>query len=156
MEHRYDAIVVGAGVMGTAAAWHLARRGRSVLLLERFRIGHPNGSSHGPTRIWRLAYDHPDYVRMARASVEDWTALEEASGERLLIRTGGLDVGARAGAASEALAAAGESFEWLGPEAAAERWPLRFPAGTRVLHQPESGVCMADRTVAAQARVARE
>src|SRR5262249_2742068 len=63
-----DVVIVGGGVMGCAAAYHLARDGRRVLLLERFAIGHDRGSSHGPSRIIRLAYDTADYVRLAEAS----------------------------------------------------------------------------------------
>ena len=59
---RFDVIVAGAGGMGTAAAAHLARRGASVLAIDRFRPGHGRGSSHGQTRLFRLAYfEHPDY-----------------------------------------------------------------------------------------------
>ena len=64
----YDAIVVGGGVMGCATAYHLAKRGRRVLLLEQFAIGHDRGSSHGHSRIFRLVYDSPDYVRLAQAA----------------------------------------------------------------------------------------
>src|SRR5918992_1634000 len=75
---RWDAIVVGGGAMGTATAWQLARRDRAVLLVERSTIGHERGSSHGPTRIFRLSYHHPDYVAMARRALEDWRELETA------------------------------------------------------------------------------
>ena len=67
MTERWDAIVVGAGAMGSATAWWLARRGRSVLLLERFEQGHGRGSSHGGARIFRFAYPDVDYVRRAQA-----------------------------------------------------------------------------------------
>ncbi len=62
-----DVIVVGGGVMGSAAAYHLANDGLRVLL-EQFTVGHTRGSSHGPSRIIRLAYDSADYVQLARAS----------------------------------------------------------------------------------------
>ena len=66
---RPDVVIVGGGVMGTAAARALSSRGRAVVLLERFTFGHGSGSSGGPTRIFRLTYDDPDYVRMARAAL---------------------------------------------------------------------------------------
>src|ERR1700694_4781602 len=53
-----DVVVVGGGAMGSAAAWWLARRGRHVVLLERFEQGHTRGSSHGGSRVFRL--DYPD------------------------------------------------------------------------------------------------
>ena len=92
MSH-YDVIVVGGGVMGCASAYHLAMRGRRVLLLEQFAIGHDRGSSHGHSRIIRLAYDAPDYVRLAQAAFPLWRALEHESGAELLLQTGGLDFG---------------------------------------------------------------
>src|SRR5262245_66294808 len=92
-DRRADVIIVGGGVMGCAAAYQLARDGRRVLLLEQFAIGHDRGSSHGPSRIIRLAYDSRDYVNLARASYALWRTLEAESGERLMVRTGGLDLG---------------------------------------------------------------
>lgn len=65
--HRFDAIVVGVGGHGSAALYHLAKRGQRVLGLEKFTIAHANGSSHGLSRIIRLAYhEHPSYVPLLR------------------------------------------------------------------------------------------
>ena len=77
--------------MGCATAYHLAKRGRRVLLLEQFALGHDRGSSHGHSRIIRLAYDGADYVRLAQAAYPLWRALEHESGVQLLLQTGGLD-----------------------------------------------------------------
>jgi sarcosine oxidase len=44
---RVDVAVVGAGLMGSATAWELTRRGVSVVLVEQFEPGHAHGSSHG-------------------------------------------------------------------------------------------------------------
>jgi sarcosine oxidase len=152
----YDAIVVGGGAMGSAAAWVLAERGRRTLLLERFRFGHANGSSGGPTRIFRLTYHDPAYVRMARSALECWRELEEAAGEPLLATTGGLDVGPGGRTSAEALSAAGEAYATVTPEAVAERWPaLSFPSGTEMFVQEDGGVCRAEATVVTQARLAR-
>jgi sarcosine oxidase len=93
-----DVIIVGAGGMGTAAAAHLAARGRRVRVLEQFSLAHDRGSSHGLTRIIRLAYfEHPSYVPLLRRAFELWRELEARAGERLLHITGGLDVGAEGG-----------------------------------------------------------
>jgi sarcosine oxidase len=153
----FDAIVVGGGTMGTAATRSLTERGRNVVLLERFDIGHAKGSSGGPTRIFRVAYHHPDYVRMARLALEEWRDLEAKAGESLLVTTGGLDVGAGGRETANALEAAGERFEYLKPEAVRERWPaLRFEPDAEIFLQEDGGVCMAERTVKAQARLAAE
>ena len=82
---RYDVVVVGVGGMGSAALYHLARRGKRVLGLERFDLLHEHGSSHGLTRIIRLAYfEHPDYVPLLRRAYELWRELEAEAGEQLL------------------------------------------------------------------------
>lgn len=90
----WDVIVVGAGAMGSAAAYHLATRGKRVLVLEQFGIAHERGSSHGLTRIIRLAYfEHPSYVPLLRRAFELWRDLERASGRQLLHVTGSIDAG---------------------------------------------------------------
>jgi sarcosine oxidase len=89
-----DVIVVGLGAMGSAAAWQLARRGRTVLGFDRFSPPHTMGSSHGRSRIIREAYfEHPGYVPLLRRAYECWAQLEQESGRSLLRRTGGLMAG---------------------------------------------------------------
>src|SRR5579884_1381856 len=90
----YDAIVVGLGAMGSAAAYHLSRRDQRVLGLEAFAPGHMNGSSHGESRIIRLAYyEHPNYVPILVRAYELWVELQAAAGEELLRLTGGIFAG---------------------------------------------------------------
>ena len=156
MSERLDVLVIGGGAMGTAAARSLAERGRDVRLLERFEVGHARGSSGGPTRIFRLAYHHPEYVRLARLALTEWRELEDRAGEPLMITTGGLDVGAAGRETAEALEEAGETLSYLSSDEVAERWPgVRLPKGSEVFVQEEGGVVMAARTLAAQARLAR-
>lgn len=155
MEH-VDVVVVGAGAMGATAAWRLARSGRSVVLLERFGPGHTHGSSHGATRIFRLAYRDPVYVRFAMAALDGWRELEAASGEVLLDQVGQLDHG-RPAAVDEVIAnlrAAGRPVERLDPAEAHERWPGMQFDGV-VAFSPDGGRCHADRTVAAAQHLAR-
>jgi sarcosine oxidase len=150
-----DVVVIGAGVMGTATARTLARRGRDVVLLERFRIGHTRGSSHGRSRIFRFSYDHPDYVRMAMESLPLWRDLEEETGQEILALTGGLDVG-EIDRNVAALEECGAAFELLRAPEAAERFPfLAFPEDP-VLYQGEAGIVRPDRAVPAFAESARK
>jgi sarcosine oxidase len=91
----YDAIVVGLGAMGSAAAFQLAKRGQRVLGLDAFEAGHTLGSSHGETRIIRVAYfEHPDYVPLLRRAYELWDQTQRDANRELLRLTGGLYVGA--------------------------------------------------------------
>src|SRR3954447_10155531 len=94
MSQRYDVIVVGVGAMGSSACWQLARRGVRVLGLEQFDIPNTRGSSHGFSRMIRMAYyEHPDYVPLLRRAYELWRELERASGQSLLHVTGGIYLG---------------------------------------------------------------
>jgi sarcosine oxidase len=91
---QWDAIVVGLGGMGSAAAAMLARRGARVLGLEAFERLHSRGSSHGRSRIIREAYfESPDYVPLVRRAYALWRELEQMTGRRLLQITGGLNIG---------------------------------------------------------------
>jgi len=147
---RVDVVVVGAGAMGSSAAWWLARRGRAVALLEQFEPGHTRGSSHGGTRIFRFAYDDVDYVRLAQAALPLWRELEDDSATILLETTGGVDHGdaALVAGVAGALAEAGAAHEVLTADAAHERWPaMRFES--RVVYSPDAGRCRADATVRA-------
>ena len=90
----HDAIVVGLGAMGSAATFHLARRGQRVLGIDRFAPPHAMGSSHGQTRIIREAYfEHPAYVPLVQRSYLLWDELERASQGKLFVKTGGLMIG---------------------------------------------------------------
>jgi sarcosine oxidase len=169
----YDAIVIGAGVMGCAAAYHLAKDGRRVLLLEQFALGHARGSSHGRARIFRLTYSRPEYVDLARAALPLWIALEAEAGDEggvavgravhkppLRIPTGGFQFGAPGDADLAALGATltakGVPFEKLDRQAIADRFPqFDLPADTIGLYQADTALLDADRCVAALAALAR-
>ncbi|WP_233226294.1 FAD-dependent oxidoreductase [Amycolatopsis sp. CA-126428] len=88
-----DVVVVGGGAMGSAAAWQLAARGVGVLLLERFATGHTRGTSHGASRIFRLAYPDSGYIGLARQAEALWRELEDVSRTDLLTITGGVSHG---------------------------------------------------------------
>lgn len=90
----FEIIVIGVGAMGSATCHELARRGVRVLGLEQFDIPHTRGSSHGLSRMIRLAYyEHPDYVPLLRRAYERWIQLEEECGRKLLHITGGVYIG---------------------------------------------------------------
>jgi sarcosine oxidase len=156
VSERYDAIVIGLGGMGSAAAYHLARRGQRVLGLEQFAALHEQGSSHGLTRIIRLAYhEHPSYVPLLRRSYELWHELERTAGEELLITTGSLEGGPGDGETFRGALEAAElhdlPHEVLDATELRARYPAYagFDATTRVVFQPDGGFLLAERTVRA-------
>ena len=127
------------------------------MLFEQFVVGHDRGSSHGSTRMFRLAYPEPDYVRLARRAPRELArAREHGRGGAARHGTGGLYAGGWAEACGAALAACGISREWLPAAEAEERFPgIALDGLERVLFQADGGVCLADRAVAAQVRLAR-
>lgn len=152
---RCDVLVVGAGAMGSATAWQLARQQADVVLLEQFAQGHTRGSSHGATRIFRFAYPSPEYVAMARAALPQWRDLEDDADEPLLDLTGGLDIGKAPALTpiAEALEATGSVYEQLHANDVADRWPgLAVDPDDVVLFSPDGGRLWADRAVAALQR----
>jgi sarcosine oxidase len=137
--------IVGAGVMGAATAWRLAQRGHDVEIHEQFHVGHTHGSSHGRSRIVRLAYPEPEWVQLAEESFVGWRELEAEVGQQLLELYGLLElVGDPATSSRDALEARGAEYELLDAEAARARWPIGVPDGWTVLFQPEAGIVRAD------------
>ena len=88
----FDSIVIGAGAMGSAAAYYLVQREASVyLVLEQYEVDHRKGSSYGYSRIIRYSYDHTEYVELMKDTFPLWFALEAELGEKLYFKTGGID-----------------------------------------------------------------
>jgi sarcosine oxidase len=140
-----DVIVVGAGIMGSATAHALARDGREVLLVEQFHVGHERGSSHGRSRIVRLAYPEVEFVELAKEAFAGWRELEQESGRELLELNGLLElVEDSARSSQDALDAAGAEYELLDAPGARARWPVGVPDGWTALFQPEAGIVLAD------------
>jgi sarcosine oxidase len=156
----YDVIIVGAGGMGSAAACHLAVRGRRVLVLDRFPIGHEQGSSHGLTRIIRLAYfEDPAYVPLLQRAFELWRDLEDAVGQRLLHVTGSLDVGWEGSTVFEgslrSCRAHGLTHEVLSGRELMARVPAwRLPGRAMAVWQPDGGFLVPERCVRAHLKQA--
>ncbi len=152
-EQAVDVVVVGGGVMGAATAARVAREGRRTLLLERLRLGHNRGSSHGDGRIIRYSYPQAVYAAMADRAYHGWRELSEVTGQTVVETTGGLDLAPGDSAAltmlESSLASVDAPFERLGNAALHKRFPaLRPPDGVEALYQPSGGVVRADRAVA--------
>jgi sarcosine oxidase len=124
----YDAIVVGLGGVGSAAAFHLASRGVRVLGLERFTAAHDCGSSHGHTRVIRKAYyEHADYVPLLREAYRLWHDLEQRSGKKLFHETGLLQVGPASGEVISGVLKSAETHRLAVEKLAADEVIRRFP-----------------------------
>jgi sarcosine oxidase len=143
-------VVVGGGIMGLAAARVLTRLGHDVVVLEQFRLGHKRGSSHGATRIFRLAYTEPEWVRLAQEALTGWRALEEESGTELLALVGLFElVRDLAESSQRALASCGIDCRVLDPGEAESAFHLNVPDGFVALLQPDAGIVHAERACAA-------
>jgi sarcosine oxidase len=141
--------VVGAGVMGSAAAWALTERGADVTLYEQFADGHSRGSSHGRTRIFRLAYPEPHWVALAQEALAGWRELEQATGSMLLGLHGLVELCSSVEVSSrDVLAARGIEHGLLGRDALRARG-VELPAGWIALWQEDAGVVCADEAIAA-------
>lgn len=157
----YDVIVIGVGGMGSATVYHLARRGARVLGVEQFDIPHELGSSHGNSRIIRLAYaEDPRYVPFLRRAYELWRELEADVGERLLITTSGIDAGFEDSATVEgalrSCAIHDLPHEILDAAALGRRFPgYRLDSRMVGVVQPEAGFLLPERCIIAHVRAAR-
>jgi sarcosine oxidase len=156
-----DVVVVGLGAMGSAAVHHLARRGRRVVGIERFRPGHECGSSHGATRIIRLGYyEHPAYVPLLRRAYALWRELEAASGRPLMRITGIAEIGPADGRLVAGTLAAARTHDLPHTVLAAPEFMRRFPA-FRIpadcvgVVQPDGGVLAAEAAILAQLDLAQ-
>ena len=136
--------------MGSAALYHLARRDKRVLGLERFDVPHELGSSHGLTRIIRLAYfEHSSYVPLLRRAYELWRELETEAGEQLLHITGIVEGGPRI--LEGVLRSCAEHdlpHEVLRGDEVTRRYPAyRLPAELEVVFQPDGGFVVPERCI---------
>jgi sarcosine oxidase len=156
----FDVVVCGLGAMGTAAAQHLARRGKRVLGIERYAPGHDRGSSHGRTRIIRLGYfEHPSYVPLLRHAYRLWRDLESAAGRELLHVTGIAEIGPPNGVLIKGTLASARIHDLPHELIAAPELMRRFPAfkvppDYVAVLQPNGGTLEAEGAVAAQLALA--
>ncbi len=157
----YDAVIIGAGSMGSAAAYHLAKLGARTLVLEQFSRGHTFGSSHGDTRVIRLVYDKQFYTELMKFAYAEWRGLEKASGTDLLFTTGSVVIAPeghyypRNMCAS--LDAARIESEWWSQRQLAARFPqFRIEDGMSVLWQKDTGFLHASACVSTHLQLAEE
>jgi sarcosine oxidase len=164
MPARFDTIVIGLGAMGSAALYQLAKAGQRVLGIDRFAPPHRMGSSHGETRITRLACgEGPEYTQFARRSHEIWRELEAKTGKALLVQSGFLAIsgeGPRAanhenpdflGTTIEAAERAGIAHELLTDSEIRKRYPaFKILDRDRAYFEPEAGYVYPEQCIAAQ------
>lgn len=160
--HTFDALVIGGGVNGLSALYHLARLGVSRLgLVERFSIGHEQGSSHGAARITRSAYTAPEYVRLMQwVHGEEWPRLEKDAGTRLVHPNPGLFAGAPCDGFNSYIRAVGQEgvdVDVVTPEEARRLYPqFKLEGVERVLLDRTAGIVAASETMESLARLAGE
>jgi sarcosine oxidase len=155
-----DVIVVGLGAMGSATTLQLAQRGLRVIGVDRFRPPHDRGSTHGETRITRLAVgEGAEYVPLVRRSHELWRELEAATGSSLLEQVGGLVIGRRDDGFLEQTRAVaqlhGIPHRNLSNAQLSDGFPM-FDAGadTEAYFEPEAGFVRPEAAITAQLALA--
>jgi sarcosine oxidase len=154
--------VIGLGAAGSAALYQLSRRGARAIGFEQFPLGHDRGSSHGPTRIIRLAhYENAAYVPLMRRAYELWRELESVINQRLITTTGIIQIGAaNARIVKDTLAAAGKydlQPEVLNAGSVMRRYPaFRLPGHFAAVWQPDGGFLEAAAALDATLRIAVE
>lgn len=157
----YDVIVAGVGAMGSAACHHLAKRGQRVLGLERHDLGHVQGSSHGMTRIIRLAYfEGPQYVPLLLRAHELWRETGAEAGMELLYVTGSADLAPEGQGFVESSRQSclewGLKHEMLTHSEIARRFPaFHLPRGHIGLWQPDGGFVASERAIYAHVGLAQ-
>ncbi|MEO0533765.1 MAG: N-methyl-L-tryptophan oxidase [Cyanobacteria bacterium P01_A01_bin.123] len=161
MVQHFDAIVIGAGGVGSAAAYYLAKAGQRVLLLEQFELNHQNGSSYGYSRVIRYTYDNPIYINLMRDAYPLWFALQAEAGEQLYVKTGGLDFGFPDVDTFQALKASMDEarldYEYLTQHEIHQRYPqFALKDGMAGLFQADAGLLRTSRCVLAHVRLAQE
>ena len=150
------AAVVGAGVMGLATARELARRGHDVDVYEQFELTHTRGSSHGKSRIFRLSYTEPHWIRLAQRAYELWRELERDAGVRLLELHGLVDAERDPGERLRAFDECGVVHEVLRSDEARARFGFAYEDLDRVVFTPDAGISLAEDSVRAFASEAEK
>jgi sarcosine oxidase len=158
----YDLAVIGLVALGSSTAWHAASRGLSVVGIEAFEFGHEHGASHDTSRIIRHSYHTPAYVALTFGAYDEWSRLEDETGEQFVTVTGGLDLFPPDAAISvddytSSMDAHDIAYDVLDVDAVGKQWPaFALPDGTIAIHQARTGIVPAAAGTAAMARRARD
>ncbi len=161
MNPNYDVIIIGLGAMGSATAYHLARRGIKVLGIDRYSVPNNMGSSSGDIRAIRKSYyEHPDYVPLLERAYHNWRELESETGTEILQLTGGLYIGPlNSELVSGSLKSAIEHnlrYELLTNRDLSGRYPqFKLPADYVALYEEEAGIVRPQRAISAFAELAK-
>lgn len=149
----HDVLIIGAGSMGMAAGYYLAKQHKRVVLIDPYDPPHTKGSHHGETRLIRHAYGEGEtYVPLALRAQKLWHELEAESGDSLFHRTGVLNIGTRSSIFLQTVIASAKAhalpFEQLTSEQVNARWPgFRLLPGLVGCYEPDSGVLMSDKAI---------
>jgi sarcosine oxidase len=158
---RADVVVVGLGAMGSAVCAQLASRGPSVIGVDQYDPPHPYGSTHGETRMTRLAVgEGPEYVPLVRRSHELWREIEVQTGARLLAQPGGLFMSRPGSWFFEGTRELARRFEIEHEELSSSELRRRFPmfavdGETEGYYEPAAGFVRPEEAVRAQLELAR-
>jgi len=159
---RFDAIVIGLGGMGSAALFHLARRGVKVCGIEQFEINHTLGSSHGEVRAIRKAYfEHPDYVPLLHRAYELWDELQLTTEQSIFERCGMVFAGQQSSPAVDGLNRCFNEHhlphDELSADEANSRYPkFNFSEDDTVFYDPDAGYVVPETTVERHVQLARD
>ncbi|XP_058018993.1 peroxisomal sarcosine oxidase isoform X3 [Ahaetulla prasina] len=150
----FDALVLGAGIQGSCAAYHLARRRLKTLLLDQFPLPHTRGSSHGQSRISRSAYPQDRYLALMAEAKRLWAQLEAESGTQLHRPMLALVVGRQENPEFQSYRRTMERHrlpcEILTPQELANRFPGIQPyGGEMAVTDPTAGVLYANKALRA-------
>jgi sarcosine oxidase len=158
----FDVIVLGVGGVGSAALYHLAKRGVRVLGLEQFGLAHDRGSSHGQTRLIRQTYfEHPDYVPLVQRAFDGWHALEQEAGTALYREAGLIQIGRADGEVLRGVRASAAlhnlSIQNLSAREAMQRFGgLQIADDCEAVYETRAGYLFVERCVEAHVALAKQ
>ena len=161
MESRHARyVILGAGAVGAATAYHLAKRREPVVLVEQFSLGHNRGSSHGAARITRHSYADPAYAKLMPDAFQAWRQLEADAGQPLFLRTGGVSispsgVGYVDSVTENLLAMAIPHRRMTGTELRQAIPVFGVADDAEVVFEPDAGMLAAERILKAEIALAR-
>lgn len=160
MNKNFDVIVLGLGAHGSSAIYHLSKTGYKVCGIDRFKPPHNFGSSHGQSRIIRQAYhESPMYVPVVKKAFELWYELEQLSGKKLLLKTGGLILGNEDAAIIKGAKLSAEThdipYEYLYNKEIAERFPaLKIAEDTVAVLEEDAGILFPEKCIGTNLQLA--